>query len=187
MSSRFRRSGAVVALFAVCLMGSECYTGEGTRQEMEATASIQERMLRQQPVPQLEYSLARDVYIQIYNATNEARNTFTIVESMTGETKWACPSKGYGIPADVSLTNPLQGDYYQRGGVAVIEMMEPNGLYSSKNTDGTWILCVLEDGAIAPIYTEHKITTLPFMVTGVSGTWQRLPDSQPSTVIRLNR
>ena len=172
-------------LFAGCETGSEV-----DRAETQAVNRQQEHYAVGQPVPFFEHSLQRDVYTQIYQATNEARNTFTIVESTTGVTKWACPSVGYGIPADVSLTNPLKGSlvYGSAGtyrGTHVTEQAEPNGLFSSKNTDGTWILCVLATGEIAPIYTEHKISTFPFFVDGVETEWSQQAGTQASTNVQL--
>ena len=45
-----------------------------------------------------------------------------------------------------------------------MEQAEPNGVYSSKNTDATYVLCVRDNGDVAPVYTEHKVTTFPFPV-----------------------
>jgi len=66
-------------------------------------------------------------------------------------------------------------------GRKVNEQTEPNGLFSSKNTDGTWVLFVDENGDIAPIYSEHKVTVFPFaVVKNDSGEWVRA-NSQPAS------
>jgi hypothetical protein len=72
-----------------------------------------------------------------------------------------CPSIGFGIPYDVSLTNPLQ---YVGSGGAVIEQAEPNGLFASKSTSATWVMCTDAAGGIAPIYVEGKVTVYPYPV-----------------------
>lgn len=116
-------------------------------------------------------SIPMEVMIQIYNEAH----TYTVIESITGEVKFHGPSLGYGLPADMSLTNPLQTAYsrhYSSG--EVIEQAEPNGLFSSKNTNGTWVLFVDINGDITPIYTEHKVTTYPFVVKmAFDGSWER--------------
>lgn len=126
-----------------------------------------------QPVPFFKWSQDRDNLSQIYKMKNEARVTHTVVRSAgTGEILWDCPSIGMPLPADTQLTNPLQ--VYRRSGAAsdaVIEQAEPNGLFSSKNTDGTYVICVLPDGILSPQYTEAKVDTFtrPVKVETVDG------------------
>jgi len=81
-----------------------------------------------------------------------------------------CPSYGYGIPYDTSLTNPLvatdidiQGDEhsYQGGALTSIEQAEPNGIFASKNTSATWVMCLGESGQIEPVYVESHVTVYP--------------------------
>lgn len=139
-----------------------------------------------QPVHIYDYSIPRDIYQQIYDiTTTKAVATYSVIESVTGVTRYECPSIGYPIPADVSLTNPLQGinqvdnmgtDKYE----VVVEQAEPNGLFASKNTDATWVLCVsLKDGIAYPVYSEHKAMTFPFiMEIAENGQWVRA-DNKP--------
>lgn len=124
-----------------------------------------------QPVPRFEFSQDRDTLIQIYRLRNEVRPTYTVVRAAgTGTIEFECPSRGYAIPADTQLTNPLQPWCYgQSCGGAVIAQPEPNGLYSSTNTDGTWVLCVRDDGSVNPVYTESKVTTFPYEVVHDEG------------------
>ena len=53
----------------------------------------------------------------------------------------------------------------QGGGVgsslAVIEQAEPNGIFASKNTSATWVMCVGSTGQIEPVYVESKVTIYP--------------------------
>ncbi len=124
---------------------------------------------------------------QIYNVvTQEARDTYTVIESMTGQTKFHGPSIGYGIPADVSLTNPLQPVGRFHSALTSIEQAEPNGLFSSKNTDGTWVLFLDSNGVITPVYTEHKVTTFPFVVVkSKDNGWVRADDSESSFTVSI--
>lgn len=116
---------------------------------------------RSNPLPVYDHSQDLEILSQIYTLKNEVRTTWSIISSEgTGEVQFTCPSLGYAIPADTQLTNPLQAV----AGGAVIEQPEPNGLFSSKNTDGTYVMCVRENGDVVPVYTELKVTTFPFPV-----------------------
>lgn len=151
--------------------------------------SQQDQYGKTQPIPMYDYSIPRDIVIQIYNiVTQEARNTYTVIETMSGVVKFHGPSIGYGIPADVQLTNPLKPAYKGSYESGIIEQAEPNGLYSSKNTDGTWVLFVDDNGDVTPIYTEHKVTTYPFAVKqDASGAWVRADDKKASFTIKVGQ
>jgi hypothetical protein len=147
--------GATVTLF---LAGCSDYA---TQRDKITTDTQMKTYQTNQPVPMFNYSQERDTMIQLYMMRNEARQTYTVVSSQgTGQTIFECPSRGTALAADTQLTNGLQAI----GSGGPIEQAEPNGLYSSKNTDGTWILCVRKDGSIAPVYTENKVTQFPFAV-----------------------
>jgi len=107
------------------------------------------------------------------------------IESVTGVTKFHGPSLGYGIPADVSRTNPLR-PAYNRISSPIIEQAEPNGLFSSKNTDGTWVLFLDADGDATPVYTEHKVSTFPYvMKKAADGSWVRADDKKASMIVKI--
>ena len=165
--------------------------GCDTTQEGKDRAVVsqqQAQYAKVQPLPLYDYSIPRDIMIQIYNVvTQESRSTYTVIETITGQTKFHGPSIGYGIPADVQLTNPLQPAFpiHQSSG-EIIEQAEPNGLFSSKNTDGTWVLFVDNNGDITPVYTEHKVTTYPFVVKkDESGTWIRADSKKASLTVKI--
>lgn len=99
--------------------------------------------------------------------------THSVWRSDRGMIEGDCPSIGFGIPYDTSLTNPLvatsldQRGYshtYQGGALTSIEQPEPNGIYASKNTSATWVMCAGEAGAIEPVYVETKVTVYPYPV-----------------------
>jgi len=115
-----------------------------------------------QPVPFLDYSLEREAVIQLYKARNSTVATHTVWRGDTSVIEDDCPSIGYPIPYDTSLTNPLQA-YGTSSGRTSIEMPEPNGLYSSKNSIATWVRCVTDEG-ITPVPVEAKVTTYPYPV-----------------------
>lgn len=175
----------VVLLFAVSPIG--CIESSDNK-DRKFVDKQQEHYSAVQPLPFYDYSIPRDILIQIYNVVaTEARSTYTIIESITGETKFHGPSLGFGIPADTSLTNPLKGDYDYNGCSVVIEQAEPNGLFSSKNTDGTWVLFVDKNGEPVPVYTEHKVTTFPFTVKKTADGWVRADDKKASFTIKMKK
>lgn len=132
----------------------------------------QELYQQNQPLPFFNFSMPRDVFIQIYEARNEARQTYSVFRSALGTVTFQCSSIGFPIPADTQLTNPDQitQRYFNNNGSGsnidgVVEQPEPDGLYASHNTHGTYVLCVRPDGQVAPHYTEDEVTTWPYVVT----------------------
>lgn len=182
-----------VALTLAFIMGAMIITGcENGGQEQKDRGVVdkqQAQYAKVQPLPFYDYSIPRDIMIQIYNVvTQDARNTYTVIETITGVTKFQGPSIGYGIPADVQLTNGLKPAYDSRVDSPVIEQAEPNGLFSSKNTDGTWVVFVDNNGDITPIYTEHKVTTFPFAVKKADdGSWVRADNKKATLTLKFNR
>jgi len=175
--------GIVLIILALLVVSVGCMRRADDEEAIQVE-SQQTHYSEVQPVPRFDHSIPRDVLLQIYNVvTTEARSTYTVIQSITGEVVFHGASVGYGIPADTQLTNPVQ-----KKGDTVIEQAEPNGLFSSKNTDGTWILFVEEGGVIAPIYTEQKVTTYPFIVArDASGAWVRTDDAPPSFTVEINK
>lgn len=169
----------LVLCAAPFLMGSGCMSNSETK-DRDAVSKQQEIYQKVQPVHIYDYSIPRDIYQQIYDVTTtKTVATYTIIESVTGVTRYHCPSIGYALPADIQLTNPLQA-MTEFTNDPVVEQAEPNGLFSSKNTDGTWVLCVeLRNGEVYPVYTEHKVSTFPFIVEkDKDGEWVRA-DNKP--------
>ena len=165
----------------------ETQISESSRRDSRIVAEQQGIYQSAQPVPLYDYSIPRDVFIQIYDVvTTKAYVIYTVITSMTGQVIFHGPSIGYAIPADTSLTNPftyvVARDAFEDPPVQVSQP-EPNGLFQSQNTDGTWVLFLNDDGTVTPIYTEMKVTTYPFAVRqNAAGTWVRA-DSDPSEFV----
>jgi hypothetical protein len=143
-----------------------------------------------QPIPMFEWSLERDVFIQLYSLRNEAVSTYTVVSSQMGVTLFECPSIGYPLAADYQLTNPVAPYRYSDGNIsatgAVVEQPEPNGLFSSKNTAGTWVMCVQSDGKVYPVYTELNASAFP-MIMARSADGLYVPTELTETVINVQK
>lgn len=155
---------AVIILCAATLAG--CYEDSQTSKDRAAVTRQQSQYATVQPVPTYDWSLERDMVIQLYNIRNMKAATHSVWRSDRGMIEGDCPSIGFGIPYDTSLTNPLKGVRISgQGGVAAVEQAEPNGIFASKSTAATWVMCAGETGSIEPVYVETKVTVYPFPVS----------------------
>lgn len=136
-----------------------------TLKDAESVERQQSQYSKSQPVPSFDWSLERDLLIQLYTARNMSAVTHSVWRSDYGLVEGDCTSIGFGIPFDTSLTNPLKGRYFRNGGAVTIEQAEPNGVFASKNTSATWVMCAGDGGTIDPIYVESKVTAYPYPVS----------------------
>lgn len=179
MKRRYLFTILLVLVFLLVGCGSS-----DSRTEM-AVEDQQNTYIQNQPIPQFDWSLERDVATQLYIARNEAYATYSVITSQgTGTPISMCPSIGYPIPYDVQLTNPLKTQYSNG---AVIEQAEPNGLFSSKNSDATWVMCVNEDGQVMPVYTEQKVSVYPYAVKVQDGMIVPVDGAIPSFVLDVEQ
>lgn len=121
-----------------------------------------------QPLPTFDWSLERDLMIKLYEVRNQKAATHSVWRADLGMIEGDCPSYGYGIPYDTSLTNPLMATDINQAGISqgagaltTIEQAEPNGVFASKNTAATWVMCLGEAGSLEPVYVETKVTVYP--------------------------
>lgn len=158
------------------------------RREAEAVARQQSQYTIGQPVPAFDWSLERQLVIDLYQVRNQKVATHSVWRSDRGWVEGDCPSYGYGIPYDTSLTNPLQTTARSKDrslasdSLGVIEQAEPNGIFASKNTAATWVMCLGEAGTIEPVYVETKVTVYPGPVK-VDYTLNRVTRSGAATVL----
>lgn len=155
-----------LSLFLVVCCSALLMACEPTQEDKDrkVVQAQQEQYAARQPIPIYDWSLERHLVTELYNIRNRKVATHAVWRSDYGTVEGACPSMGFGIPYDTSLTNPLQGSYYRNGGTVVVEQAEPNGIYASKNTAATWVMCTSKTG-IEPHYVESKVTIYPYAVT----------------------
>lgn len=150
---------------AMLLSGQDGCDNAETR-DRRAVDQQQRAYQEAQPIPSFDFSLERQVAIELYEARNQAVATHSVWRSTTGMIEGDCPSIGFPLPWDVQLTNPLQVAY--GGGGAVVAQAEPNGLFTGMGGAlGTWVRCVYDVGGrrvTAPVYVESIVTTYPFPV-----------------------
>lgn len=178
-----------VFLFTMLIGAKGGCEGKVNQESLDATKvnDQQAQYAKTQPIPWFDHSRERAVYTQIYQARNETVATHTIWRSNTGLIEGDCPSIGFPIPYDVQLTNPLKPAYSQRLDSAIIEQAEPNGMFSSKTTAATWVMCAVKDQGVmkmAPIYVESKVTAYPFpMIVDYKNNIARQAEGTKSTVL----
>jgi hypothetical protein len=159
--------------------------------DVERVQAQQGQYEKGQPIPAYDWSLERDLVISLYNVRNDKVATHSVWRSDRGLIEGDCPSYGYAIPYDTSLTNPLGPmvhAYKPIGGMGwnqspmVVEQAEPNGVFASKNTAASWVMCLGIAGTVEPVYVETKVTVYPGPVN-VDYTTNRVTRSGASTVI----
>ena len=173
------KSLALVGLVSLTLSACD-FPGSGKKSQSSEVSRAVERQQGQynssQPIPAYSYSFERNILIQLYDARNTQVATHSVWRSNSGTVEGDCPSLGYGLPYDTSLTNPLvatdtsqAGNLHFKGSYSVssltsVEQPEPNGIYASKNTSATWVLCTGEGGVFSPVSVEAKVTAYPYPV-----------------------
>jgi len=134
--------------------------------DTQAVAAQQSQYAKAQPIPTFDYSLERSLLIKLYNLRNKRVATHSIWRSNYGMIEGDCPSMGYGLPYDTSLTNPLMAvdedpQGYDKSALTSVGQPEPNGIFASTNTSATWVMCVGIAGTLEPVYVEAKVTVYP--------------------------
>lgn len=154
---------ATVIVAAIALTGCR---DEGQDATDKALANEQQKQYGvAQPIPRFDWSLERDLVRQLYQIRNRSVGTYSVWTDF-GKVVGHCPSIGYGVPYDTSLTNPLKA-VSGHSSLVAIEQAEPNGIFASKNTSATWVFCAIDTGEgpkIAPVYVEQKVAVYPFPV-----------------------
>lgn len=157
----------VVLLSLSITVLSGCGKDSQEAKDRQAVDSQQSQYAKGQPVPKYNHSLERELLIKLYNIRNERVATHSVWRSDYGIVEGDCPSIGFGIPYDTSLTNPWastdedQDGYEKSGSLTSIGQPEPNGTFASTNTSATWVMCIGSTGLIEPHYVESKVTVYP--------------------------
>lgn len=154
----------LIGLGVLSLTACNAESSQNKKDSQQAEAQ-QSQYAASQPVPMYDWSLERHLVIELYNARNMKAATHSVWRSDLGTIEGDCPSMGFGLPYDTSLTNPLVATGNRTYALTSIEQPEPNGIYASKNTAATWVMCVNEIGAIEPVYVETKVTVYPYTVS----------------------
>lgn len=184
-----------ITTISALLLATATLTACGVQDSQEARD--REQVQRQQsqyaiaqPIPTFDWSLERELLIQLYTIRNDRVATHSVWRSDRGMIEGDCPSMGYGLPYDTSLTNPwLATDEEENGydteGLVAIGQPEPNGIFASTNTAATWVMCVGPAGLLEPVYVETKVTVYPGPVNVDYATSRVTRTGAPSVTVRI--
>lgn len=156
---------SIIVASIIILSLSACGVDSQNTKDTQQARAQQSQYAKSQPVPSYNWSLERHMVIELYNVRNLKAATHSVWRSDLGTIEGDCASVGFGIPYDTSLTNPLVATGKRAYALTSIEQAEPNGIYASKNTAATWIMCAGDNGDMEPIYVETKVTVYPYPVT----------------------
>ena len=197
---RFQPHAILVApflLMALAAGGTACdrapaTTGTQENKDRAAVDRQQSQYAKGQPIPAFDWSLERDLLVQLYNLRNQKVTTHAVWRSDMGMVEGDCASLGFGLPYDTSLTNPHKSEWRTvddgtgiSNASAVIGQAEPNGIFASTNTSATWIMCVDATGNVMPTYVEAKVTVYPQPML-VDYTTNRVTAAVGGTPVTLN-
>ncbi len=152
-----------VALLSGSLLFAGCTDINSANQKEASQVSQQQQVyVDSQPVPAFDWSLERHLMIELYKARNNAVATYSYVRNLQGQVIFSCSSIGFPIPANTELTNPSivtnGGSQSETGsGNVTLPQAEPNGMYSSPSSAGTYIFCLNQDGTVSPTYFEANV------------------------------
>lgn len=156
---------SILSFFLIGMVSCDLKDSQETK-DLKKVDRQQEQYSIAQPVNSFDWSLERHLVIELYNLRNKKVATHAVWRSDYGLIEGDCPSMGFGIPYDTSLTNPLRAtdedpEGFDKSSLTTIEQAEPNGIFASKNTTATWVMCVGKSGQIEPVYVESKVTIYP--------------------------
>ncbi len=131
------RKQTIIALILAIplLLATRCESSQETRDVM-AVIKQQMHFAIKQPIPFFNWSLERSLLIQLYQIRNKQVATHSVLRGDTSVIEFDCPSIGYGMPYDTSLTNPWMAtdeapDGIDKTSLAAIGQAEPNGIFAA--------------------------------------------------------
>lgn len=163
MMTRKITLGVAAAVSVVTLTVAGCSSAPTAQDKENAEQqAASEGLVSGQPVPHPPYSLMRQNLseIRVAEATGSVATTsFEFMQGITHPIK-SCASVGLPIPANASISNPHQVVPAHTNGVwsnEVVDQMEPNGIYPSGSTSGTYVMCLQPNGKARTVYWEGTV------------------------------
>lgn len=158
-------------LFIICfaVLGADgCEETEGETQTDQEQREQTNQMVGQAHdkvgMPDITNFSERRLLKRIMELRDQEVGTHSYIVNMDGEAEKLCRSMGYGLPYGVQFVNPEKTvtEYDHKSvSVTTIPQPDPNGLFSPRNVDATWINCVTKSGDQKPVYSEEKVITSP--------------------------
>jgi hypothetical protein len=152
----------LVMFTATACFGNDSSQSKAQNTEQKAAADGMNALLRDQPVPNFQYSQLRQNLIELQAAqANGAVTTSFFLNMGSNDPVFQCSSIGAPIASTTELTNPQQtvsGSDTHGYGLTSIGQADPTGVYTGQST-GTYIMCVGQSGQVNPVYWEGTVLT----------------------------
>jgi hypothetical protein len=163
MRRRFAIGAVAVAVTLAAATGCS-FTPSAQDKENAGQQAATGDIIAAQPVPAFPYSLYRQNLMEIEKAQaiGAGQTTTFMFQQGSPAPIRQCASIGYPIPANASISNPQQVVNASNNGSwtnQVLEQMDPNGIYQSPSTSGTYVMCVGPDGQARATYWEGFVET----------------------------
>jgi hypothetical protein len=134
--------------------------------EQQAQTQLTGESIAQVGMPAITNFAEKRNYKMIYELRdNPNYATYTYLVGMHNELKLLCHSVGYGIPESSQYTaseSEQRVTIYSQTYTERLPQADPNGLYSSPSSQGTWVMCVGPDGKVVPVRSEPNVLTTPY-------------------------
>jgi hypothetical protein len=163
MKRLFQALSIILAAFFVLTAESCDGQPNATQKEAATQERIQSESQAQVGMPAIVNFAEKRNYKMIYELRdNPNYSTYTYLIGMSNNHTPLCHSVGYGIPESSEYTNPQMIGYQaERTGVVTLPQADPNGLFSSPSSNGTWVMCMFKDNKVLPVRSEPSVLTLP--------------------------
>lgn len=151
---------ALLGIAAVAVLTAGCGMGSAQSRENSQQEQISQNLITSQPVPNIGYSQMRQNLIELETAeANGVQTTSFFFNLGIQDPVRSCASIGVPIPNTASLSNPQHITYGPGGSTGVVDQMDPNGVYAPQSSQGTFVMCVDQNGQPHPAYWEGDVET----------------------------
>jgi hypothetical protein len=128
---------------------------------------LTKRSVQSVGLPAIVNNQEKRVYKDIYELRDRPNLvTYTYITDMNGGLHKVCDSIGFGISESTQYTSPeklVRTDLGEWEGESAMPQADPNGLFSSPSSNGTWVMCkVPGKDEVQPIRAEPNLITSPF-------------------------
>ena len=136
-----------------------CDSQSANSKERDQQASIQDTLMKNQPLPYWTYSEYRQTLIDVESAeAHGVATTSFFFNQGVQDPIFVCPSIGFPIPSTANLSNPQQITW-SGNQTGVVSQMDPNGVYTGQSS-GTYVECVDPTGIKYAKYWEGFVDTI---------------------------
>jgi hypothetical protein len=158
-------AGGIAAPLVLVAALAGCTHNQSAQQREQSQQTSDTQSLEQsQPIPHYNYSQIRQTAIDAQDiAANGTQTTSFFFMMGNQDPIFSCPSLGEPVPNTAQLSNPEQiapisGRY--GGGATNLPQMDPDGIYATSSSSGTYVICVSGSGAKYLQYWEGDVMTV---------------------------